>query len=587
MKNLNIGKKFLVTFAAIIALFFFTVVLALLSLRSTISNLTFFYESPYRVTNSAMDARQAIQSAAKYLGYATMTLDSAQTADYAVAAEEEIAALKKQIEFFKQNFTGDQALVTTLEQQVNTASEAFTQVLSLARKNMNTQAASLYFSEAQPDLIRALDSLVAIYDQAALQAENNFTSSANAANLTTAFLLLLSVVTLVATIVLAMYLTRSMTKPILELEAAANEMAQGSLSVELEYESKDELGGLANSMRELTRGLTQIIADIGSILADLSKGNFKITSQCVDLYQGDFTPILSSMRLIRDNLNETLTNINQSANQVASGSNQVSSGAQALSQGATEQASAVEELAATINEISEQIKQTAAHAADARDKTTESGKETMRCNEQMQDMIHAMDEISSKSNEIGKIIKTIEDIAFQTNILALNAAVEAARAGAAGKGFAVVADEVRNLAGKSAEASKNTASLIEGTITAVNRGTEIAAATANSLGMVTQGAQGVASTVDKIADAAEHQAASVAQVTQGIDQISSVVQTNSATAEQSAAASEELSGQAQILKDLVSRFDLLEQESAQIAQPAASPQLARTHTPRLTSADKY
>ncbi|MEG2769394.1 MAG: methyl-accepting chemotaxis protein, partial [Oscillospiraceae bacterium] len=244
--------------------------------------------------------------------------------------------------------------------------------------------------------------------------------------------------------------------------------------------------------------------------------------------------------------------------QVASGSDQVSSGAQALSQGATEQASSIEELSATIQAVSNQIKDNANNAKMASELSSMAGKEVQNGNEHMQSMIVAMEDISSTSNKIGKIIKTIDDIAFQTNILALNAAVEAARAGSAGKGFAVVANEVRNLAGKSAEAAKNTTSLIESSINAVANGTKIADETAMSLKVVVEKSNLVLQKVEEIAEASAEQANSVVQITTGVDQISAVIQTNSATAEESAAASEELSSQSQMLKDLVGKFTLRE-----------------------------
>ena len=236
-----------------------------------------------------------------------------------------------------------------------------------------------------------------------------------------------------------------------------------------------------------------------------------------------------------------------------------SCGAQALAQGATEQAAAVEQLAATITGISKQVNDTAENARNARNQSNMAGDEVEECNRQMRDMMAAMEEITRTSDEIGKIIKTIEDISFQTNILALNAAVEAARAGEAGKGFAVVAEEVRSLANKSTVASNDTAVLIESSIAAVARGKDIASETASSLSKVVEEVRTAASTVDKIADAAEEQAGAVEQVTVGVDQISSVVQTNSATSEQSAAASAELSNQAEVLKGLVAKFKLREE----------------------------
>ena len=285
-------------------------------------------------------------------------------------------------------------------------------------------------------------------------------------------------------------------------------------------------------------------------------GDFTVDSVCEEEYTGGFHPLLISFRGIAEKLNDTMQQISQSSTQVASGSEQVSNGAQALSQGATEQASSVQELAATINEISSRVNQNADSAQQANAKAGNVSAEMNVSNDKMQQMIKAMGDISNCSNEIGKIIKTIEDIAFQTNILALNAAVEAARAGTAGKGFAVVADEVRNLASKSAEASKNTSDLIENTLKAVERGTQIADETAHTLFQAVSDVNEMTGIIGQISEASSAQADSISQITMGIDQISSVVQTNSATAQESAAASEELSSQSQLMKSLVGRFKL-------------------------------
>lgn len=339
-------------------------------------------------------------------------------------------------------------------------------------------------------------------------------------------------------------------------------LAGGDLHTEVpKIEEKDETGILAGATATLVENISKIISDMDWGLSEMASGNFRLDTKAADLYVGDFASLKDSMYIILSRLTETLSQINQSADQVATGSEQVSAGAQALSQGATEQASSIEELAATMNEITGRVRQNAESAHLASRKAHKVGEEVTVSNERMQEMLEAITDIRDDSAEIKKIIKTIEDIAFQTNILALNAAVEAARAGAAGKGFAVVADEVRSLAGKSAEASKNTAGLIEKSLKSVENGTKIARDTADSMEAVVNGIREVTDSIGTISEASEEQANAANQAKQGLDQISSVVQNNSATAQESAAASEELSGQAQLLKQMVGKFKLRDIDS--------------------------
>ena len=348
-------------------------------------------------------------------------------------------------------------------------------------------------------------------------------------------------------------------KPLQKVVEVGEKLSVGDFDMNLSYKSKDEIGKLMHSMGDVVSRIRSIIGDLSEKLNQLSQGNFNVEMNNAEYYSGAYRPLFDSIQNISTDLSGTMAEIQQSAVQVNSGAEQVSSGAQGLSQGATEQASSIEELSATMNDISAKIQETAGTTREASRLSNMAGQSVMVSNEKMREMSLAMEEITEKSQEISKIIKTIDDIAFQTNILSLNAAIEAARAGAAGKGFAVVADEVGNLAQKSAKAAQNTSSLIEETIEAVNKGVRISEETAESLTEVVSRAGKINDLIDIASSASEEQARGVSQLSVGIDQISSVVQSNTATAEESAAASEELSGQANILSDLVGRFRLREE----------------------------
>ncbi|MCM1329687.1 MAG: methyl-accepting chemotaxis protein [Ruminococcus sp.] len=366
-------------------------------------------------------------------------------------------------------------------------------------------------------------------------------------------------------IVLSVRLGRRIGKPVKLCANRIEQLSEGDLTTHVPaVNTKDETGVLAAATGTMISELDDIITDIGRVLGEISNGNLKINcSSNSQFYVGDFNKILTFMEKIVNRLNDTIKNINTAADQVTMGAEQVSSAAQSLSLGTTQQASSVEQLASTIHEISEQVSQNSHNCVNASEFVNETAAYIEGANQEMERLTEAMNKISSTSDEIGEIIKAIEDIAFQTNILALNAAVEAARAGEAGKGFAVVADEVRNLASKSAEAAKDTTVLIEHSIDAVTKGMSIAAATASAMSNVGEKARSVEEIVSKIAVASEQQANMIGQINNGMEQISSVVQTNSATAEQSAAASEELNGQADLLKNLIGMFVLRDEHAAE------------------------
>ena len=354
----------------------------------------------------------------------------------------------------------------------------------------------------------------------------------------------------VIAVTIALFITRKMTQPIKSLTDAAAKIADGQFDVTVERTSNDDIGDLAENFGKTTdrlRNYSDYITEISSVLNQIADGNLDI-ALTMD-YKGQFAKLKAALDNITNSLNSTLVDIDL-------GADQVSVGAQSLAAGSTEQAGSIEELSATIADISEQIKKNAKEAELANTNMNSIGREANLSNQRMNDMLAAMQDINHNTDEISEIIKTIEDIAFQTNILALNAAIEAARAGEAGKGFAVVADEVRNLASKSAEASQNTAALISKTMEAVENGSEIANQTAESLHTVVNSIDDIVTSIDDISKNSQSQSEAIEQVTQGVEQLSTVTQNNSAASEQSAAAAEELAGQANTMKSLVGRFTL-------------------------------
>lgn len=346
----------------------------------------------------------------------------------------------------------------------------------------------------------------------------------------------------------------SIQEPTVQINNLMKEIANGNVGGTIEGEFKGEYKELVDSVNMTSLEFQRVIQEISSRLLQMSQGNFDIEETIS--FDGDLKAISDAMNAITAKFNEFLSSVSEAAAQVASDSAQVSHGSQLLSQGATEQASVVEELTASITEIKERTNKNAINANKANELVEQVKMDAESGNVQMAEMLKSMNDINESSINISKIIKVIDDIAFQTNILSLNAAVEAARAGQYGKGFAVVAEEVRNLAAKSAEAAKNTASLIESSLQKVNIGTKIAKDTAEAFKGIANGVEKALSLVSEIADSSAEQATGISQIDKGLSQVSQVIQTNSAIAEESAASSEELSNQSAALNDMLAQFKL-------------------------------
>lgn len=352
------------------------------------------------------------------------------------------------------------------------------------------------------------------------------------------------------------YIVKSILTPLREIETVAGELAAGNLHSKLEFHSDDEIGSLAHSLRKSIRILGSYVDDISRAMQEFSSGNFDVQPEVE--WKGDFVGILDAFMLFERSMADTVVGIQGVAKQVSGGAEQVAASSMDLAQGATDQAAITEELTATLNSVSDRVAQNAENAKHISQRVQELGLEIENSNGKMREMVQSMGEINDSSREISKIIATINDIASQTNLLALNASIEAARAGEAGKGFAVVADQVSALAAQSSDAAKESTALIETSVRAVEKGMVIADETAQQLENVVAGSKTITEEVNGVAEALEAQTTAFSQINEGVDHINDVVQTNSATSEESAAASQEMSGQAESLEQLVAKFKVAE-----------------------------
>ena len=564
LKNFPIRLKMITSHGLIALMATFCATVALVGISGLIANLTTIHEDAM----AAMYAAGELKFAAADIERSILGVILEDSTEHYAMLE---AALDEDVEAFHQAFAslpthldafcssdGAKQLYQQLSDMFEESESVRIQIASYLERGDFSNAQKLYLQEYRVYLSRMIGLSEELKLEIDKAAGEYCTRVLRVNNIGIVVIIILVIISLILGTYLTHVVSDSVRLPVRQLMEVSEQMKQGNLSAakNITYESNDELGKLAASMRETLLFLHSYVEEISHSLHKMANGDLTARAESISMFRGDFSSIRESLIYILGNLNHTLSGIDLAAEQVNAGALQISSGAQELAQGAQEQASSVEELSSAVADISQQINTTAKHAATAMNTSRETSEQAQVCNTQMQHMMEAMADLTEKATKISKIVKTIEDIAFQTNILALNAAVEAARAGTAGKGFAVVADEVRSLAAKSAEASQNTSELIGATVDAVNNSRAVLQETAESLTAVVRDSQSASELSGEIAQAATAQAAAVSQISQNIQEISTVVNSTSSTSEENAATSEELSGQAATLREMLERFRL-------------------------------
>jgi methyl-accepting chemotaxis protein len=555
-KDMSINKKLTTGFGLLMGLMVFVAILSVVGitiLNSSISNLV---NGADAANEAIKDCRIDVNVAARSVREMALNTDESKNAEYKAKVEEMLTDTDTQLKVIKSSGTvSDEMYQSYVESLTAWANDAYS-IVEKIEAGDREEATEMIFNNCLP----ALDNLVSL----ALTIDGEIESAVNSSVMLSRVTYIICVLTILAisilSIIFSMYISKiiskSITEPLTEIEKCAEELSNGNLHTNLEVRSNDELGNLAHSLRKAVKTLSSYIDDISHSMGEFAKGNFDVQPESE--WKGDFEEILDSFMMFEQNMAETVKGLQKVATQVETGAEQVSATSMELAQGATDQASVMQEFTATIETVSEQVSSNAKYAQNISKQVEAVGGEITITTEKMDDMVDAMSEIEKSSQQIRKIIDTINDVATQTNLLALNASIEAARAGESGRGFAVVANQVTALAAQTASAAKESTELIENSITEVTRGMRITEEIAKQQSSVAENTKNIVEDVNKVAETLGAQKDAFVQLNEGVNQINDVVQTNSATSQQCAANSQEMNSQAENLGVLISRFKVAE-----------------------------
>ena len=558
LKNLKIGDKLQKSYKTIILAIIVMSVVAFVGIMVIDLRVKSFHDESFKNMQTQLEIKEGIQNIAKNVAWA-VNCTKEEVPDKITLIEETSKLVEEKASELEKNFS-DKGLTKELHSAIREVKVARLEVVNRVRAGQNPEA--LKYLNDQFAVANELmnDVLNRIGEVTESEATSAYTFTMVLGIVVVVVVVLSGVATILISLKYSKTITSLITSPIEEIQNAARMLKDGQLDIEIEYDSEDELGVLAGDFREACVRMKAVIQDVGYLLSEMAEGNFNVKSSAEDSYVGDFKLLIAGTKKLNRDLDKTLRQINEASSQISMGAEQLSFSAQALADGATDQAGAVQELTATIENVANIANQSAENAEVAANNAKDTAEGAKSGREEMTELVNAMERITTTSNEIGKIIATIEEIASQTELLSLNASIEAARAGEAGRGFAVVAQQIGKLATDSADSAILTKTLIEKSLKEIDKGNELAQNTMKAITEVLVSMDQLAEMAVGSAEASKTQAAMLGEIELGIEQISVVVENNSASAQETSAISQELSAQAESFKAMVEEFELRSQE---------------------------